>query len=316
MKILDKIKKKVTGTEFKDVHARLQFHIGISEKIIALGLFSVLAGKKLELERYFGRVDISSATKLIDTSTLHSLGLFISEKGLVALLAVFTTGWYFLYARAVKNEMGIIVDTFSRFNPPHDWEKIVGKDVIPILSIGITITFLALAWFIDNVKVYCLILLVMNVLDIRGNSVLRQNLVRHFGDERFAPSDADLHRPFIMRRHAVAEDYWINKPQLERIGIFMIATVGAFLLSVTDVVFGFKPWAGLAYLLVVSSIVTNEAVMYRWRRQRNAVLDAINEDEARANRERVDEREADQKTRDTRPPTVDARDTPADSQEV
>ena len=81
---------------------------------------SVLAGWKLELEKYLGRVELSSVTRLIDTSIVSGLQLFVAEKGPVALLALFTTIWYFLYARAVRNEMEIIVDTFSRFNPPHD----------------------------------------------------------------------------------------------------------------------------------------------------------------------------------------------------
>lgn len=287
MKIIDRLKKRLTGRGFKDVRERLQFHISISEKIIALGLFSVLAGKKLELEKYFGRVELASVTNLIDTSILQGLQLFVVEKGLVALLALFTTVWYFLYARAVRNEMGIIVDTFSRFNPPHDWEQVVGRNIIPLLSVGITVTFLALAWFIDNIRVYCLILLVMNVLDIRGNNVLRQNLVKHFADERFIPADTDLHKEFILRRRAAAEEYWINKPQLERIGMFMIATVGAFLVSVSDAVFGVPVWQGLAYGLLFVSIISNEVVMHRWRRQRNAVLDRISDDEAQANRERT-----------------------------
>src|SRR5688572_20901919 len=156
VKLLDKLKKRVTGRGFKDVRERLQFHISISEKIIALGLFSVLAGEKLELEKYFGRIEISSVTRLVDTTFLGSLKLFVAEKGLFALLALFTTIWYFLYARAVRNEMGIIVDTFSRFKPPQNWEDIVGKNIIPVLSVGITVTFLALAWFIDNIKMYCL----------------------------------------------------------------------------------------------------------------------------------------------------------------
>lgn len=287
MKFTDWIKRRVPGKTFKDVRERLQFHISISEKIIALGLFSILAGEKLELEKYFGRVELSSVPNLINESTFNNLQVFVAEKGLAALLAAFTTVWYFLYARAVRNEMGIIIETFSRFNPPHNWEQVVGKNIIPLLSIGITITFLALAWFIDNIKVYCLILLVLNVLDIRGNNILRQNLVKHFSDNRFIPADSDLHKPFIMKRRAVAEDYWINKPQLERIGMLMISTAGAFLIAVSDVAFGIKLWPGLAYGLLVTAIAVNEITMHRWRLQRNTALYKINDEEARANRERT-----------------------------
>ena len=166
----------------------------------------------------------------------------------------------------------------------------LGKNIIPVLSVGITVTFLALAWFIDNIKMYCLILLLLNVFDIRGNNVLRQNLVKHFSDERFIPLDSDLHKPFIMRRRAAAEDYWINKPQLERIGLFMIAAAGAFLLSVSDAAFNVKLWVGYAYLLVMAAITANEVTMRRWRLQRNAVLNKIDADEARANRDRIEER--------------------------
>ncbi|MFZ1502602.1 MAG: hypothetical protein WAS50_05565, partial [Nitrospira sp.] len=88
-------------------------------------------------------------------------------------------------------------------------------------------------------------------------------------------------KDFIMRRRAIAEDYWVNKPQLERIGMFMIATSVAFLGV------GASIWIGWSYLLLITAILLNEITMYRWRKQRNLSLDIIDDAQIQRNRERI-----------------------------
>lgn len=282
MRVIESVVSRIAGKEIRNVEDRIKFYIGINEKIIALGLFAVLAGKKLEFSKYFGEVQLFNMNSWLVSGVLN-VDNFFRAQGLPATMAIFTTAWFFLYSKAVRDEMNIIVSTFSRFNPPHDWEKFVGKKFAPILAIGIPLTFIVLVWFIDNIKMYCLIVLVLSVLDIRGNAIIRQNLIRHFADERYFPLESDLHREFILRRRKVAENYWIFKPHLERIGILMIATVVALLASLTKEILNFSLWIGVAYIILCSAIALNELHMRLWRKERDSELKLIESDEAADN---------------------------------
>ena len=269
----------------------LRFWMTVSGAILEVGFFSIIFGVKLELVRYFGSDDPAGIVRdlSVNPNVLEALVVFAREKGLPALLALYTFVWYFLYKRAVKNEMEVLIGLYSRFNPPHDWENIVGRHWIPFLSVGLTITFLGLAWFIDKIEVYCLLVLVLNVLDIRGNTVVRKNLVEHFRDERFLPRDDDLHKEFILGRRKIADEYWVQRPQLERIGAIMIATAGALLLALSQPLFSIEIWRGAPYLLMVVAITCNEVTMSRWRAARDRALNDIEEAEETANRARTGE---------------------------
>lgn len=285
MGAIESLVSRLAGKQLRSVEDRIRFYIGVNEKIIALGLFALLVGEKLDLQKYFGGVRILAPTTWVEHG-LANVGGFLAAKGLSAMMAVFTTVWFFLYSRAVRDEVQIIANTFSRFNPPHDWESFAGKKFAPLMAFGIPLAFIAMAWFIDEIKFYCLILLVLNVLDLRGNSIIRQNLIRHFADPRYQPEESDLHQEFILRRRKVAERYWVFRPQLERIGILMIATVVALLCSLPDALFGVDVWIGVSYIILCSAITLNEMQMRVWRQERNAALLIIDDDEVAANRAR------------------------------
>lgn len=277
------------GTDqLKDVNERLRFHINISNKIIEVGLFSFIAATKLDLEGYLGDLGLATIPRLVTASFWQSVGRLIAEKNLVVLLAIFTALWYFRYSKVVRSEMDIVTNTFSRFNPPHDWEKVVGRKIIPFLAVGMTLTFLALAWTIDNIQAYCVIVILLNVMDIRGNTIIRQNLIRHFRDPRFLPLESDLHKEFIMRRREVAQRYWVERPQIERIGLMMIAVMAAFMMASSSfTVAGIPPEKWFSYPVVMLAIAANEMTMTFWRLERDPVLARIDVDEAEANRLRL-----------------------------
>ncbi len=67
----------------------------------------------------------------------------------------------------------------------------------------------------------------------------------------------------------------------------MLVTVGALVLCVSESVFAYAAWEGLSYILLVVTVCTNDVTLSGWRRERNAQLNEIEDDEAWANRERV-----------------------------
>ena len=284
------LKKLITGRGFKDVEQRIRFQIGISNTIIASGLFTIICVEKLQLIKYFGTDEaLELAKQTIEPDFLDKLLKFSQDMWLTTFLALFTFAWYIFYRKAVNNEMDIIVQLYSRFKPPHDWENVVGRQWFPFLAIFLTVAFLGLAWFVDRIEIYCVVLVIINVLDIRGNTVIRQNLSKHFADERYLPSDSDLHKPFIMRRRAIAEEYWIRKPQLERIGLMMIAYMLAFLTIYSKDIIGVPIWKEISYAIVMVTIFFNEMTMIRWRRERDNELEKVELDQELADRQRTGE---------------------------
>lgn len=295
--MLDRLIEKITRKRFKSVDARLRFYVSVSDWIVAAVSFSLIFHHKLQINTYFGNdrpVDIARRALQgeigeISVSYFRQVIVFLQDMGLIAALALFTFGWYFLYKRAVRNEIEIATRLFSQFNAPKDWEKFTGREWIPILSVGITVAFFVLAWFIDRIEIYCLVLILLNIFDVRGNSVVRQNIAGHIADPLYIPIDSDLNKPFIMRRRAVAEDYWIKRPHIERIGTMMIVEMIAFMARFSEPIIGYSVPIAVPYVIVMAAIAMNEHTMIKWRRVRDRQLDAIDEDQARAEHQREEE---------------------------
>lgn len=256
------------------VEDNLKHYIGLSESLTALGLFGFIFQKKLQVDIYFGDKGIRP-DRLADTNFWQLFKHFLHDKWVELLFALFILAWFFLYRTAVKAEMEVLVKLYSRINPPHDWERTIGKRMIPLLSVGLTLAFLGLAWTMDQLEFFCMIMLFLNIQDAYGNNLLRKNLLRHFLDSRYKPHETDLHAPFIMDRRKVALDYWVWRPQLERIGFMMIGVIFAFLASVSERVYGLEIWKSFPYFIIMIIIFCNEMVMGGWRIKRDVELEEI-----------------------------------------
>jgi hypothetical protein len=285
-----KVEHLLSRGKLSTAEKRIRFYIGVSNNIVSFGLFSFIYSRKFALEERFGASDtLDIVTRTVDRGFwLDTLSLF-EEQWIVILLALFTYIWYYRYNNAVKNEMDIVMRTYSGFNPPSNWESVVGMRWVPFLSVGLTLVFLALAWSIDHLPLYCLFVVLMNVMDMRGNAMVRANLIAHFADARFVPPDTDQHRDFIMRRREVAAKYWIARPHLERIGLLMVAIMVAFLAYFSGEIFGLYLPKEVPYLVVMAAIIANEATMFRWRGIRDRALDDIERAQEEANRQRSQE---------------------------
>lgn len=265
---------------------QLRWSLALSDRIASVFSFSAIVAYTLGIHTHFfpgGR----------SVTELDAVRAFLLEKGWPLALAAVTLIWVMRYKSAVRNELEILLGCFSRLNPLPEWEALLGSRYVPLLSIGLTATFLLLGALVDRIELYALVVLIINILDVRGNSVIRRNLTRFFMDGRFMPLPDDPSREFVLRRRAVAEAYWIARPQIERIGLVMIAMVVAILLSVSDAISNLLPWLGpelrkqLAYCVVIVTVLVNTATMALWRRSRDVDLRDIDADEARALEERV-----------------------------
>ena len=256
------------------VEENLQKYLGFSEGLIAFGFFGYAIKGKLNMPEYFGDAPLNFQ-RLSDPGFWPQTRAFISGEWPILIFAFFVIGWFFLYRAAVKNEMLILVDLYSKTNPPKDWEKLTGANAVPLLALGLTIAFIGLAWTIDRLEIFCIIMLVLSIQDAYGNNMLRENIVKHFLQPQFDPDQSDDLSPFILERRKVALDYWVWKPQLARIGFMMIGTVVAFLTATSQQVFDYNLGTYTPHVIIIGIILANEWTMDRWRTERDLALEDI-----------------------------------------
>lgn len=276
MSVIGQIFSVLRRRRFAHVEDMIKFYIALSDGIISFGLFSAIFFYKLGLARYFGSSDLSQI--LLQVATIQfweNLWRLVSLSGAPGALWLTTYVWFLLYRGAVRRELPIATSLFTRTRTPHDVRKMTGRHWLPVLAVTITLSFLGMAWFVDNMPVYCTIVICLNFFDIRGNNVIRQNLQRYLNDSAFAPDDRDPEAAYVNLRRSIARIYWLEKPQLERIGFMMILVNIAFLVSVSDKIIGYAIWPVVSYGVMIAAIVINETTMARWRRERDRGLDKI-----------------------------------------
>lgn len=264
----------------------LRWSLSLSDKVASVFSFSAIVGYTLDFHGYFFRDE-----KLV--IGVEALKAFVSAKAWPLALAAVTLIWFMRYKSAVRNEMEIIFSCFSKLNPLPDWGALLGSRYVPLMAILLTLTFLLLGALVERISLYALVVLVINIMDVRGNSVIRRNLTRFFLDNRYVPLPDDPSGEFVLRRRAAAEGYWIARPQIERIGLIMIVMVIAILLSTPAALAEIAPAIGAlpgkeaAYILVMITILANTATMAIWRKSRDDILFAVERDEADALERRV-----------------------------
>ena len=283
----DESKELVGGIgdkKFKGLKGKLQLNIKMSEYLIPAVLFLTLLKQRLDFAKYFGGVDFSG-TVYFTVDFWKRVFAFTNDKGFAVLLSIFTYFWFLRYRKTVNDELEILESTFSKLNMPENWAGVVGKNSVALLTLGITGAFIALASFSTNIKIYCVILILLNLQDMHGNSVLRKNIIILFANDDLVPFDTEPYKRTILLRRKMAEEYWIDRPQLERIGLVIIANVAALLLSVSKPVFGFNTWIGFPNIIVLSAIIANEWTMTVWRRVRDKKIHSIEQEEEVINKE-------------------------------
>lgn len=265
--------EKFFGSANDSFEERIRKNHGISERFTVNVLLSVATYYSLGINEYVSKDKTA-------WENLQGLREFLEKDYLAFALAAFTLIWFTIYRNAVKSEMEILFRLFSQINPPKGWEDLVGIKQAPLLAIAIPSTFLALAASVKIVPLYCIILIVLNFLDTRGNSIIRQLITRMFLDARLAPPSDDPTREFIERRRAAAEEYWVARPQVERIGLMMIANGIALVIAsgAMNQYLTFELWPGLPHLIIMTSVLINEAVIRGWRLVRDDKLTAIRKD--------------------------------------
>jgi len=276
----------------EDAERALERYIEKSQKPLGLISFTAIFTYKLDLAKYFSGTSVQEAIRRaaikISSGDIDPLKSFLLDHGIETFLAVVTYLWWYQFNTAVKNEKKLIADTYTKMNIRKRVGSIIGYRLIPYIGVGATLTFLLLAFFIDNLPMYCVFMIMLNMIDIWGNNTVRTNMTEDFWKKKFAPPEGDPHRAYVVRRAEVLEEYWIKKPQLQRIGLMMICASSALIVSFSEQVAGVYVPVTLPYLIVITCILVNGHVMRSWRKVRDDALRVIDFEEDQEFGKRID----------------------------
>jgi hypothetical protein len=270
--------RQVGGARPDDVKTRLERYLGISNFIVSFGLFSVLLAIKLGLPEYVGPNAIS-LTDIVRLDVEEKLpGFFAGLSRLVAerwfdlIFASFVVLWFFAYRSAAAIETQLLFTFYADDNPPRDWDRISGGRIVPLVAVGITVAFLLLAWFIDDILLFCSVMLFLLSQDAFGNNMVRRNILQHYYDPAFALRDDDPMTPRLKARRDIAMSYWAWRPQLTRISLMMCATALIAAIEIWSKAAGMDLGDKLLRCGLIAVIAMNEATMVIWRLNRDEAL--------------------------------------------
>lgn len=260
---------------------------GLVDKITSFLSFSFIAGYALSVHRIRDGIDFSSLSPQSAHILAANTSKFVDEMLLPLLLALVTLIWLLRYKAASRNEIGILIRCFSSSIPLPEWKKLHGSRITRLLARGLTLVFLLLAFLVVRIELYAMAVYIWAIGDLLGNSAIQRNILMLFGDPRYIPPPDDPLRDIVLRRRAVAIGYWVERPQLVRITIFLAVIGGAVLLLgstyATDVPFRREA----AYVLVMLAILVNTTTMGVWRHARDIDLRNIEADEMDLKESRV-----------------------------
>ena len=286
MKFFRDRKRRLEAENRSDsVHRKLIKAFGTSRGLIEFGLFGIIAALVLELPSFltlsgaYAQYQIS-ADLLSFIATLASGTLeFLSEKWPEVILALVIMRWFRNYRTAVENELNVLSHLFHASKRPNDWDKVTGKNLIQILSVVMVLTFVSMSAFLAFLPILFVIVLAMWVQDVLGNSTLQKNLRSHLANPDYQLEKDHRDFEYYERYQQIAKEYWLEKPQLERIVVLVFMTVLGLLMSISEQLFGLKIHNSFPIAVLVFNIIGNEVTMRTWREERDASIAELKRDQ-------------------------------------
>jgi len=252
---------------------------GLVDKITSIFSFSAIIAYILDFRKPFTGVSLSPLTlQAVQEIALNFLDL-IQASAWPLCLALVTLIWLLRYKTANRNELEIIVGCFSRLVPLPEWNALHGSKIVRWLARGLILIFLLLAALVNQIELYAIVVYLWAIGDLLGNASIQRNIMLLFRDKRYDPPPDDPTRDLILRRRAVAESYWIGRPQLVRITIMLAVVSCAIMLTGSILTAELPHKREIAYVIIMGAILVNTTIMAAWRQSRDADLANINEDE-------------------------------------
>jgi hypothetical protein len=183
---------------------------------------------------------------------------------LSAVVLAIVLGLCFKWVLAIHGELRMLKEHLAEYIEPIDGSAAVFAVMFSIL-LGL------LGWLTDEPVAFSLVLAVYSAGDIWGQTLRDRQLKTAFQ----AAASKDPEGQLAAGRAAV-ESYYLGKPHIPR-----SATVMFFSFAASTLAFQGETatsaeaqlwWRAAAYAVIALNLVGNEVVLWRWRRERDAVL--------------------------------------------
>jgi hypothetical protein len=132
--------------------------------------------------------------------------------------------------------------------------------------------------------IFSLILVGWAINDHASLSIERTNLKKFLSDPNFFPDPNDPHVEFIERRREVGKWYLLALPHRLKNTAVAIGFLVSFLLAARMISSPFSDPDIASRLMIIATVVCNEATVLFWRIERVKRLSRINNDQAVADR--------------------------------
>jgi len=259
----------------RKVSERLDLYAKISATILLVTGVSAILTKKFNIGSYFVTCVGPYVSQLYATCMLDGANRLLYQNALPLLLAGLTTIWFFLYDWAIKEEKRLLDSILHVPAIDRKSKSIKSEYLVVFLAVAIPMLFLTLAWSVDRITIYCFLVVLLNLADLIGNNVVRDNL-RVYIAEGDSVADSSPNRNFYYARRRVAEWYWLRCPHLMRVSLHLFINCAAlFIATGQPAQIGYSMSPDIAYLLVALGIVLNEGTMTYWRYIRHRKLKGI-----------------------------------------
>lgn len=259
----------------KKVSDRLDRYAKISSAILLLAGVTAIVSAKFAVASYFSGC-MKPYFSQAYVACIHSgVATLVQAKGLQLLLAGVTILWFFLYDWAIKAEKAILDSVLLSPAIDRAPKRIQSEYLVVVLAIAIPLLFLTLAWAVDRIAIYCFLVVLLNLADLVGNNVIRDNLQVYIRDGDKAATVSPNRNIYYARRR-VADWYWLKCPHAKRISLHLVINCLALFIGTDQPAqLGYPMDHRAAYWLATLGIVINESTIGVWRYRRHRKLNHI-----------------------------------------
>jgi hypothetical protein len=192
-------------------------------------------------------------------------------------------GWiYRLSRRSSKVELAISGKLFPPGRAPAKWPSSRDSVRVTLSAVCFFSLYMALAWFAYNIRLVSLCMFVIACIDFNTRRLINKTVWEYFKSDSCPCRQDDKDRGVIQKRRAVAWQYLFELPHLWKEAGRVAGCLIAFGVAVGGYLCRAEWMISVSYLVLSGTLIINEILTFRWRRDRDRRLLAIEADEVKS----------------------------------
>jgi hypothetical protein len=144
-----------------------------------------------------------------------------------------------------------------------------------LVTLGISVAFGVLISNVNNLPAYCITIIVYEIFDISGDSLVVRNVYRAIKNDTLKNKEASV------AQVSAIYDYYLLNPTVYRDVVLLICFFCALILYGCSRIWSRDEFELLSYGVLIVAIITGEVAIWRWRRRRNERLYSAEQNEIR-----------------------------------